>query len=366
MRLSRGSQRATLLLSTFAALSLLPSPVFAQVSSSNTPAAVSSASVSTSAAAPAGTTTASTAATGSNTVSTKSSATQASISNTGTVKTTGTATVPVITGTATQTSGGGLTGLPKLSGGYNYPEASVPPTANAPYMQVSSLPDGTVFIVVGAFLGFLAMAVLAWRGLVAWSLHRAVKRAANPDLADTKALFRTPAVPMYKYTDRESTVSFGNMAGRGEKKRPRTAGPAAASASSLFFSPTGAAGAGMATPGNRGSNYLPAGYYAAGASAPGNGNGQSHLGHGTRESISLTNLGPHAQGYSRTRSMGPSPPDSPAFRPSHSFVGGGNNLSTSTLDLGRLPNGRAPSAVLDDMFDDAASHHGHQAHGSRY
>lgn len=227
---------------------------------------------------------------------------------------------------------------------------------------MSSLPDGTVFIAVGAFLGFLAMSVLAWRGLVAWSLHRAVKRAANTDLADTKAMFRTPAVPMYKYSDRDSTIEFPQQ--RGEKKRAKQAGPTSANASSLFFSPTaGAAGAGMANVGNRGSNYLPAGYYAAGASAPGNGNGQTHIGPGARESISLSNLGAHSQGYSRARSMGPSPPDSPAFQPTHSFVSGGHDLSTSTLDLGRLPNGRAPSTVLDDLFDDASAH---QGHGGRY
>jgi hypothetical protein len=235
---------------------------------------------------------------------------------------------------------------------------SVPPTSNAPYMQVSNMPEGTVFIAVGAILGFLALSVLLWRGLVAWSLHRSVKRAAaaqyNPD---TKSLFRTPPAPFYKYSDRDSTISLGALAGKKDKKggRPPTA-PGAASASSLFFSPTaGAAGAGaggLANPGNRGSNYLPAGYYAAGASQPGNGQGMAHIGQGHGAAISLSNLGPARDGYARARSMGTTPPDSPAFRPQssgmHSHAYG---ASSSTLNLNRDGEVRAPSAYLDDLFD---------------
>jgi hypothetical protein len=231
---------------------------------------------------------------------------------------------------------------------------SVPPTANAPYMQVSSLPDGTVFIIVGAILGFLAMSVLAWRGLVAWSLHRSVKRAAAAQYgADIKQHFRTPAAPFYKYSDRDSTISLGALAGKKEKKGPRPpTAPGAASASSLFFSPTaGAAGAGgLGNAGNRGSNYLPAGYYAAGASQPGNGQGMTHIGQGP--SISMSNLGPAREGYSRARSMGTTPPDSPAFRPQSSGLHGhAYGASSSTLNLNQHGEVRAPSAYLDDLFD---------------
>ncbi|PVH70984.1 hypothetical protein DL98DRAFT_118815 [Cadophora sp. DSE1049] len=255
-----------------------------------------------------------------------------------------------ITGSAV-TTGGALTGLPKLSGAIQPVTASVPPTANAPFMQQSNLPDGTVFIVVGAILGFMAISVLLWRGLVAWSLHRSVKRAAqHQNMADTKALFRTPAppAPFYKYSDRDSTISLSGLGPKGGKKgaRPTTA-PGGASTSSLFFSPTaGAAGAGLANPGNRGSNYLPAGYYASGTASVANGQSQVHLGH--QPAISLSNLGPQSQGYSRARSMGPSPPDSPFI------VGQGNHLaSSSTLNLnqGYGGNERAPSAYLEDLFD---------------
>jgi hypothetical protein len=227
----------------------------------------------------------------------------------------------------------------------------VPDTQMAQYMQVSTLPNGTVFIVVGAFLGFLAAIVIAWRVVIAWTLHRSVKKAALwQDKVDQKALFRTPAAPMYKYSDRESTASFPKRgAAKGKGPKPQTGNLPAASQSSLFFSPT----AGAASNPNRASSYLPSGYYAAGASAPGNGAGMTHIGSGSgiRESINMSNLAPQIHGYSRARSVGPSPPESPAMTPQYRGLHN-HNLSSSTLDLGRLPNGRAPSAVLDEFFDE--------------
>lgn len=265
-------------------------------------------------------------------------------------------TIPTITGGSSATTGGALpTGLPSITGAYVIVAPSVPPTSNAPYMQVSSMPEGTVFIAVGAILGFLALSVLLWRALVAWSLHRSVKRAAAAQYStDIKTPFRTPPAPFYKYSDRDSTISLGALGGKKDKKsgRPPTA-PGAASASSLFFSPTaGAAGASLTNPGNRGSNYLPAGYYAAGASQPGNGQGMTHIGSGHGGAISLSNLGPARDGYARARSMGTTPPDSPAFRPQSSGAHGhAYGASRSTLNLNVDGEVRAPSAYLDDLFD---------------
>ncbi|CZT07993.1 hypothetical protein WAI453_002326 [Rhynchosporium graminicola] len=270
-----------------------------------------------------------------------------------------------ITGTAATTGGGLPSGLPKLSGAIQPVTASVPPTKNAPFMQQSTLPDGTVFIIVGAILGFMAFSVLLWRGLVAWSLHRSVKRASeHQNMADTKALFRTPAAPVsfYKYSDnnRDSTISLSGLGGgKGGKKgaRPTTA-PGGPSTSSLFFSPTaGAAGAGgLGQPGNRGSSYLPAGYYASGSSNIAGGNNSVHVGgSGHQPAISLSNLGPQSQGYSRARSMGPSPPDSPLMRGQGNVGGGGMGNSSSTLNLNGHYGGRGgerpPSAYLEDLFD---------------
>jgi hypothetical protein len=262
-----------------------------------------------------------------------------------------TGSIPVITGGNTGTTGGALpTGLPTLSGAYSIVAPSVPPTANAPYMQTSNLPEGSVFIAVGAILGFFGFSVLMWRGLVAWSLHRSVKRAAQHQnmAADTKALFRAPPAPFYKYSDRDSTISLSGLGHKGGKKgnRPSTAG--AASSSSLFFSPTaGAAGVGLANPGNRGSNYLPAGYYASGAAAPGN--SQSHIPMGGQSHgsvISLSNLGPQ-QGYNRARSFDHGVPDTPPYASQAGMT------SSSTLNLNRGYGGeeRGPSAYLDDLFD---------------
>jgi len=275
---------------------------------------------------------------------------------------TATGPVPTITGGADATDGGELpSGLPTLSGAFRVVPASVPPIAGAPYMQQSSLPEGTVFIAVGAILGFFAMSVLLWRGLVAWSLHRSVKRASqHQNMSDTKALFGQKNAPVYSnYKDRDSTIDLSLAGGKGGKKtnRPSTA-PGAEAAASLFFSPTAGA---VHNAGNRGSNYLPAGYYAAGASAPGN--NQSHVTVGGQgPSISLSNLAHQSQGYSRARSMAPSPPESPAVSGEPGYA----MQSSSTLNLNRGYGGeeRAPSAYLDDMFEstDGAPLHAPQQH----
>ena len=256
------------------------------------------------------------------------------------------------------------TDLPQIPGGYTIPVAQVPPTLNAPYMQVSKLPAGTVFIVVGAILGFLALAVVLWRGLTVWALKRSVKRAAKGNnVQDTKALlnFRPPAAPVYnRYSDRDSTLSLANLRKSPKPTRPTTSS-GAAPGQSLFFSPT--AGGSMLNPGNRNSGYLPSGYYAAGASAPGNGSGMAHLGGSgltAREAISLSNLGPQAKGYARAQSLGTTPPDSPRVGPAPSpGQQHGMHLSTSTLDLTQRPGGRAPSAYLEDLFDEAGAAPGH-------
>ncbi len=222
-------------------------------------------------------------------------------------------------------------------------------------MQKSNLPEGTVFICVGAALGFIALVVLAWRGLVTWSLHRSVQRAAIAQSSKygsetKKGGYKNPPAQFYS-AGPGSTLSLDHLtSSRGGSK---THTPARGS---LFFSPT--AGAGMQTPGNRGSGYLPAGYYAAGNAAAGGGAGMTHLGGGN--SISLGNLRPKSHRYSRTQSVGPSPPVSPGLPPSRSgevahgrpsTAGLSTQASTSTLNLSAPPQGRAPSAYLEDLFE---------------
>ncbi|KAI9674478.1 MAG: hypothetical protein M1817_001816 [Caeruleum heppii] len=287
------------------------------------------------------------------------------ITNSGSTGPTSGSSIPSIS-SITNPGGSGLTlptNLPTIAGQYSYPPPSVPPTANAPFMQHSSLPEGTVFIVVGASLGFLGATVLAWRGLVAWSLHRSVKRAAMAqNLSEKKPMLRPPGGGFYSNRGARSSLSLDHLA-PSNRKSSAGGGRGVTPRSSLFFSPTARGSMGMESPGHRGSGYLPAGYYAAGNAAPGGGAGMANLG-GT--SIGLTNLGPQSQGYSRARNMGPSPPGSPSIPPTrgheHGHRATGSHLpsqgSTSTLNLTAPSQGRAPSAYLEDLFEHHQTHPG--------
>ncbi|EEH04386.1 conserved hypothetical protein [Histoplasma capsulatum G186AR] len=227
--------------------------------------------------------------------------------------------------------------LPPL---FKIPTPQVPPAAGAPYLEVSSLPEGTIFIAVGAALGLFGLIVFLWRVLVAWSINRSVRRAATrPEQSDsTPALLNKRKSGVYPQLAPGSSMSMEKMGGSGARLSglpPRNHTPN----SSLFFSPT--AGAGMHTSGNRGSGYLPAGYYAAGAAS------------GPGQSIGLSPLGPQTQGYTRTRSAsGITPPGSPSLAPTSR--GGGHEQgypSTSSVNLSVAPQGRAPSAYLEDLFE---------------
>ena len=231
-----------------------------------------------------------------------------------------------------------LTDLPTLTGAFNYPPPSVPPTSQAPYMQRSSLPEGTVFIAVGAALGFFAMVIIAWRGLVAWSINRSVRRSATKgytsvgessyDKTDKRksGLYSTVA-PVGSTMSLEKLVST-NRTGTSGSKNPKDD-------SNLFFSPT--AGAGMHTAGNRNSGYLPSGYYASTTAAPGSVAGDRG-----------SKLRPHSGVYASPRYLDPSPPDSPDVRPSTAGLSVGD--SRSSLNLSTTTHNRAPSTYLDDLM----------------
>ncbi|MDI1493321.1 MAG: hypothetical protein OHK93_005109 [Ramalina farinacea] len=254
-----------------------------------------------------------------------------------------------------------LSGLPKLDED-KYPAPTVPPTAGAPFMQKSNLPEGTVFICVGAALGFIGMMVLAWRGFMAWSLHRSVRKAAIASTA--KYAGRDPLSGLkkskgpYMHSGPGSTLSLDQLGGG----RKNAGGKTHSTHSNLFFSPT--AGAGMNAPSNRASGYLPSGYYASGNAAPASGAGMTHIGSGVPMSnlsnqnrYSQAGLGP--RGHSPSRSRAPSPPSS---RGGDSLFNGSRlstpglmgQASSSTLNLNAAPQGRAPSAYLDDLFENHA------------
>jgi hypothetical protein len=288
-----------------------------------------------------------------------------------------------------------LVGAPTLAG-VGVPEQKVPDTAGAAFMQKSDLPDGTVFICVGAILAFFGAAVLAWRGLVAWSLHRSVKRAAMAqNLADMKAMSAVPGKKrgMYNVVNASSTMSLDhlNAAPIGKSSRP-SAGPLGStpqrSASTLFFSPTAGGAAGMReSMVNRSSSYLPAGYYQSGNAAPAAGSPQTYVGGQNPNNLSALSLNTPGNRFSAR--SGISPPESPSLPPSrgtysrappsrdglsvynrnsvatpgtpgntrsgvYTHNGNDNNVSQLSLNVPggtTVPGGRAPSAYLDDLFE---------------
>ncbi|KAF1815846.1 hypothetical protein P152DRAFT_389913 [Eremomyces bilateralis CBS 781.70] len=280
-----------------------------------------------------------------------------------------------------------LTGLPTIAGA-GIPTMIVPNTAQAPFMQKSNLPEGTVFIVVAAILGFLAFCVLVWRASIAWSLKQSVRRAAMAQtLPDSKALLAPGGAPnapgsrgrVYPHgtaNNMSSSLSLEKLsnAGKGtslmkDNPKRKSTGPAPGPSTSLFFSPTAGAGIHTSTspvPGispsatRTPSAYLPAGYYPTGTGLPAGGANSTTLGAvpGAPMGGSLLNMGPSAQGYQRARSLGTDEPGSPQLPPSRGYDRGSvydrsSIPSTSTLNLGapRDPNQRVPSAYLEDIFN---------------
>jgi hypothetical protein len=245
--------------------------------------------------------------------------------------------LPGLTTTSAESTSTG-TGLPRISDATTsipIPTATVPPTSNAPYMKQSNVPEGTVFIGVGAALGFIAFSLLAWRAMVAWSINRSVRRAAY-ELAqsENKALLRNKRKSRRHSTHRKSrretrgtSMNMEKLAKPDNRQSHYSSTMHSASQSNLFFSPT--AGAGSHQSMNRASAYLPSGYYAAGNTTLGPSQSQINLGRSPPGSPSL----PPSRGHERTRSS--------------NHVG----ASTSTLNLNVPPQGRAPSAYLEDLFD---------------
>ncbi|OJJ42950.1 hypothetical protein ASPZODRAFT_146518 [Penicilliopsis zonata CBS 506.65] len=331
----RGAQRPLLLLFLlFALLSVARATTTSETTSTETTATT------TSTESTASTTTTATAAASTTddlpSLSTSTSTTDAA--------TTGSSTLPTLSSSSTTTSSSSST--------TTYPVITVPPTADAPYMRKTKIPEGTVFIAVGAALGLIGLSVLAWRALVAWSVNRSVRRAAMMQSQESKRLLRSKKKSGV-YSATAATMSLDKLGpgARSSHRASHRASRVPSTHSGLFYSPT--AGTGMHTAGNRGSGYLPAGYYTAtNAAAPGGGQTNNPQ---PFSPPPLSPMGPTSQGYTRTRS-GPSPPQSPLLSPTgghesaynrHSHVG----ASTSSLNLNSPPQGRAPSAYLEDLFD---------------
>jgi hypothetical protein len=292
-----------------------------------------------------------------------------------------------------------LSNLPTLAG-VGVPNIKVPDTAGAAFMQKSDLPDGTVFICVGAILAFCAAAVLAWRGLVAWSLHRSVKRAAMAqNMADMKSMSAVPGKKrgMYNVVNANSTMSLDHLAAAPiSKSRPYSQAPGGTppgrSASSLFFSPTAGGAAGHRDSVNRSSSYLPAGYYATGNAAAAQGSPMTNIGgsaNSLANNLSVNSLGtpgnrfshrsdaspvhspslPPSRGYERappsrdsymTYNRNSVAPGNPRDTRSGIYGHGPGNDNVSQLSLNvpggtNVAGGRAPSAYLEDLFENHGS-----------
>ncbi|KAJ5902302.1 BIG/ATPase V1 complex subunit S1 [Penicillium taxi] len=213
--------------------------------------------------------------------------------------------------------------------------ATIPPTAGAPYMQTEHMPEGTFFIIIGAILGCIGLGVLAWRGMVAWSVNRSVRNAALVSTAESKRLLRgsrKKRTPVYSAAPKEDVLL--DKVGTTTRTSYRPSPQRASTNSSLFFSPTAGGHGASHTNLNRNSTYLPAGYYAAaGNSTP-------------------------------VRDPGLSSPvfssGSPALTPTGTFNSQHPRqyyagASTSSLNLNQTPQGRAPSAYLDDLFENHTS-----------
>lgn len=308
-----------------------------------------------------------------------------------------------LTGTYTQSNFGQITGDAPTLAGVGIPSLVIPYTAGAPFMRKSGLPEGTFFIAVGAVLAFLGACVLLWRGMVAWSINRSVKRTA---LASMQLNEKQPRSGLnwrstsgnsgynrvstagrgsfYKDAGAMSAVSLDNLTATGKQKphlntavSERHVSGGNAPPANLFFSPTAHATQNRDSM-RRSSGYMPSGYYASPAAAQAAGGMPSTTigglapGHGNSNRYSATS---NQSGYSPPSSPG-LPPQSrgstiapPRSRdglrgpPSRDGLGSNRNSaymhgqpSTSSLMVGSnsvsdLASSRAPSAYLEELFD---------------
>jgi len=174
----------------------------------------------------------------------------------------------------------------------------IPQVNGNPFLQTSSFPEGTVFIIVGSVLAGLALMLIASRAIYIWCLYRQTKQRRKdvkysemeqrPYTAANGGPSTTPftggnniSLDYLRPGDRTSRVSsFSSRpsSGRPSTARPSTGRPQTSSlrpvstgtnpisASSVqFYSPSahpgGTTAAGIGTQSSRDSTHLPAGYY---------------------------------------------------------------------------------------------------------
>ncbi|KAK9321739.1 hypothetical protein V1517DRAFT_325505 [Lipomyces orientalis] len=279
-------------------------------------------------------------------------------SSSSTIVTTDSATIAALTSiTATNSLNDGTSSgrLPTIrtsttsSATFIYPTPTIPVTSNNPFLKESNAPEGTVFIAVGSVIGGIALAILGWRGLVAYALHKSLKVSAAAYASESKSTAtrrggffgnKRQNTGGFYNTGAGSSMSLDQLTSTGRAMNnarpisayddigmPRT-GPSFNT--STFYSPTAGA-MGMSAPmgnalsgsgTNRSSTYLPAGYYG--------------MSNGASSSASLSAR------YSSVpqNQRAPSP--------------GGALRTTSNLAVPQHGQ-RVPSAYLDDLLDNDRS-----------
>ena len=288
-----------------------------------------------------------------------------------------------------------ISNAPTIAGA-GIPELFIPWTAGAPFQQKSSLPEGTVFIAIGAILAFCGACALLWRGMVAWSINRSVKRAALASVGAGEkntwggsSGYRSVSQKQSSlYKDVGSSMSLDQLTSAGKPMKPHfrdsTMERHDTPPADLFFSPTAKVSNRESKLSHRNSGYMPSGYYASPNShAAGGAPGTTLGGDGSHHSIA-----PYANRNSYMNMTEPSPPESPslpATRSSHGYRGSRDGLrappsregrksylsaeprsghssalyaqpSSSSLMVGSqsvsdLGGSRAPSQYLDELFD---------------
>ncbi|SMR57360.1 unnamed protein product [Zymoseptoria tritici ST99CH_3D1] len=281
----------------------------------------------------------------------------------------------------------GLKGLPTIAGA-GVPDLVIPFTEAAPFMQRSSMPEGTVFIAVGAVLALFGACILLWRVLVAWSINRSVKRSAIASIrgggekssGNTWAPHSAGKAAYYKEYETGSSMSLDQLNSQGKPLRPfrddhdAVKRQSSAPVNGLFFSPTAQTSnrASSAVYDNRASAYLPAGYYASPS---------ADIAGARSSTYGASSLAPYAR---HSQAVTPSPPETPdnsASRSTSAYYGAATSrdgtrphdrqgqssrdgryagASSSSLAVGiggnahgneYLGGQRAPSQVFDDMLD---------------
>jgi hypothetical protein len=158
------------------------------------------------------------------------------------------------------------------------PTVTVPSSADNPFILQSNLPEGTVFIAVGAILGGFAVAIIAWRILAARALRNSLKRDEQQAAAllaqDLKAPLYPPEGPKNYSADNVSSnkiTPMANMPGQSLFFSPTTEVMNSASTANMVGG-TGSITSTLGAPGGtRSSVYLPSGYYGSGSAGTGPG-----------------------------------------------------------------------------------------------